>query len=153
MKTRTYVILQIANRCHNASRGFRVYGISFKRHIHFLFFFRSFANGSPDTFPVATTEWLFTADVSSFLRGELFQHPGVFSTFALGRNLRQFAGRFPRMEVNRNTYCCTTNADGSLDTMLSYCFYDPPITLTHVEESVIVAIPRSTFVLRVKRFG
>lgn len=50
--------------------------------------------------------------------------------------------RFFQMEVNRNTYCCSANADGSLDATL-FChmtLFTTPITLTHVEESIIVAI-------------
>lgn len=149
VKTCIYTLFREANRCHNAPCGFRVYGISFRRHIHS--FFRPFANGNR-RFLVATTEWLFTADVSSFLRGELSQRPGFFHIFVRKKAplVRGFLGWksidtrtvAPLMPTGHSTrhYCHTT-------------VFTTPITLTHVEEGIIVVVLLSALSLWAEGFG
>jgi len=119
-----YFTGRTAARVHRAVFEFTVFHLS-----DTFTFFHPFANGSR-TFPMAT-EWLFTADVSPFLRG-LFQCPGFFYIFVRKEpSVSSWRGFF-QMEVDRNTYCCSANADGSLDATL-FChmtFFTTSITLT-----------------------
>lgn len=145
---RSVVYENRANRCHNAPCGFRVYGISFKRHIRSLFS-RSFANGSR-TFSVATTEWLFTADVSSFLRGKLFQRPEVFLHFRPeGTSVSSRASFLEWKSIETRTVAPLMPTGYSTRHCHTTVFM-ASITLTHVERDVIVAVLRSTLFLRAK---